>query len=293
MPTYDVGDQVHVSTTVFPAGSNSPANATMAIAVTRPDLSAAPTPSINNDGVGQYSADVPVTAAGNWLITWSASGAVVGKDEYQFFVQPPGFRIVSLTDAKVHINKTMTYTGDDNELRGYIDTAGELIESLAGPVVNRTVVEYHNGGNVQIFPRLWPVMSITSIVESWPGGPNYTLNQMADLGVGGSTGFDFTFDPVTGAVTRRVQNWEYPFPGGVNNIKLTYVAGRAQPWPAKYRMAALAEISWLWRLFGTGRGAGRPSVGMNEETVAVPGFGAVPVAVVSLIGTDLPPQAGA
>lgn len=293
MTVYDVGDRVNVSTVVVNQATGQPTNATMTIAVTKPDNSLlSPAPTINNPSTGAYNADIDVTLPGNNRVLWTASGAVVGRDEYQFYVQPPGFRVVSLQDAKNHINKTSVYSGDDNDLRGFIDTAGELVDRLAGPTVNRTVIEYHDGGCGQIFPRLWPVVSVSEVIETWPGGPNYTLNQIS-LGANAGTGYDYTFDPVTAAITRRINNWSHPFAPGTLNVKVTYVAGRPQPWPAVVRMAALDEIGFLWRTSQAGRGAGRPQIGVGDTTVDVSGFGPVPARVYGMLAGTLPPLAGA
>jgi hypothetical protein len=288
--TYTVGDTVHLAITVTPRGSSVPTDTTMALTVTAPDGTIT-APAINHDGTGQYSADVPTAMSGYYSWSWVGSGAVVVRDIGQVYVQGAGFRIVSLDEARDQVNKTPGFTGDDSTLRMFIEAAGSLVERLAGPVVPRTVVECHSGPAVQIFPKLWPVLSITSVVETWPAGPSYTLNQMANLAAP-STGYDFTFDPDTGAITRRVARLEYFFPTGVDNIVVTYVAGRAQPWPPTYRLAALAYIAWLGRMFMSGRGAGRPNL-VQEETVAVPGYGMVPAAIVQLVGNVRPPQAGA
>lgn len=293
MTIYDVGDRVNVSTVVVNAATGLPVNATMTLAVTKPDNSLlTPTPTISNPSTGAYNADVDTVLAGNHRIKWTAAGAVVGVDEYQFYAQPLGFRLVSVTDAKNHINKAANYTGDDNELRGFIDTAGEIVDYLAGPTVNRTVVEYHNGDRVQIFPDVWPVVDVTEVVETWPGGPAFILNRLATLASAG-TGYDYTFDPQTGAVTRRVNSWTRPFPPGIGNVKLTYTAGRAQPWPARVRMASLDLISYLWRTSQTGRGAGRPQIGASEMVVDVGTFGPVPQRVVGMLAGKRPPLAGA
>lgn len=291
MTIFDIGDKLTVSDTVVNTAGQPTDDAGTTMVITAPDGTTT-SPAPVHGLTGQYSQTVTATMAGNYLVRTFA--ATVGyAAEQQFYVQPQGFRIVGLTDAKAHINKTMTYSGDDNELRGFIDTAGELVDTLAGPTVNRTVIEYHSGPARQIFPRLWPVVSITSVVETWPGGPNYTLNQLTDLGVPPSTGYDFTFNPVDGSITRRVQNWDYAFPPGTNNIKLTYVAGRRQPWPAKIRLAALDEIAFLWRTSQAGRGAGRPQIAATDQTVDVAGFGPTPARVVGMLGGLLPPMAGA
>jgi hypothetical protein len=289
---YDVGDRVNVDTVVVNATTGTPTNATMTIVVVKPDNSVVtPAPTINNPSTGAYNADIDTTLPGNYRVTWAAAGAVVGKDEYQFYVQPPGFRLVSVLDAKTHINKSMTYSGDDNELRTFIDAAGELVDFMAGPTVNRTVVEYHNGGNTQIFPRVWPVVDVTEVIETWPGGPAYTLNRLASL-VGSGTGYDYTFDPATGSITRRVNSWTQSFAPGTNNIKVTLTAGRAQPWPARIRLGSLDLIAHLWRTSQAGRGAGRPQINATDSTVDVLGT-PVPARVYGMIAGMRPPQAGA
>lgn len=291
MTIYDVGDRVNVDTVVVNATTGAAVNATMAITVTRPDNTAATPPTINNPSTGAYNADIDTTLPGNWRVKWAATGTVVGTDEYQFYVQPAGFRLVSVTDAKNHINKSSTYSGDDNELRGFIDAAGEVVDYLCGPTVNRTVVEYHDGGDEQIFPDAWPVVDVTEVVETWPGGPAYTLNRLASL-VGSGTGYDYTFDPSTGAITRRVNSWTRPFAPGLGNVKVTLTAGRVQPWPARIRLASLDLIAHLWRTSQSGRGAGRPQINATDATVDVLGM-PVPARVYGMLAGMKPPQAGA
>ena len=292
MTIYDVGDRVTVSTTVTVA--NVPTDTTMAITVTKPDDSAGSTVAgVIHAGVGQYTADIDPDIPGNWLYRWAGTGAVKAAQEGQFYVQPAGFRIVSLTDAKNHINKSGTYTGDDNELLGFIEVAGELVDMFAGPCIHRTVTEYHSGGTPQIFLTQWPVLSITSVIETWPNGPRYTLNQQSDIGQGSSTGYDYTFNVEDASLTRRVNFGTYAFPPGIDNVKVTYIQGRPQPWPARIRMGALDEVSFLWRTSQTGRGAGRPAGVAAEPTVDVAGYGAVPVRVVQLLSSAKAPLAGA
>jgi len=281
---YDVGDRVNVDTVVTNALTGAPTNATVTVAVTKPDNTLlTPTPTINNPSVGAYNCDIDTTLPGNYRVYWSASGTVVGKDEYQFFVQPSGFRLVSVTDAKNHINKSATYTGDDNELRGFIDTAGELVDYLAGPTVNRTVVEYHDGGGEAVYPRTWPVVSITQVVETWPGGPARTL----------TPGSEYQFNPQTGAVRRCVNTFNgWYFVPGADAVQLTYIAGRPQPWPARIRMASLDLVAHLWRTSQAGRGAGRPQITATDTVVEVNGM-PIPTRVHGLLAGMKPPQAGA
>lgn len=286
---YDIGDKVTVTTTVLVA--NVATDATMAILVTAPDLTTS-VPAITHPGVGQYAADITPTQVGTYLVHWTASGAAVGVDEYQFTVQPPGFRIVSLTDVKLHLNKVLTATTDDNELRAFIDGAGLVVDAVCGPTVNRTVVEYHDGGRVAIPLRIWPMVSVTSVVETWWGGTNYTLTRETDLGVGPSTGFDYTADIAQGLIYRRISFFPADFVPGVRNIKVTYVAGRPHPWPTNITLAAKELVGFMWRTSQLGRGPTRATIG-GQDTQMVAGY-AVPNPIVDMLMTPdkLPPMVG-
>lgn len=185
--------------------------------------------------------------------------------------------IVSLADVKAHLNKTDTE--NDTELQGFIDAATPLIENIAGPQIQRTIVEYYSGGVTRFTLNWLPIVSITSIVETY-GQTNYTLTEVT-LG-GASTGFGFTVDYVTGAIVRRAYNAEAMFPVGTNNVKVTYVVGQATAIPANVRLGALMLVQHLWTSSQMNRNGGRPGLGGDDVFTVGAGF-AVPNRVRELL----------
>jgi hypothetical protein len=249
------------------------------------------TPSMVHDGVGTgtYHLDVDTAPlAGNYLVIWTAANPNVVY-AHQFAARATAMQIVGLTEVKDHLNKSRTAVTDDNELLGFIDTAGDVVESIVGPVRPRSVTEYFDGGGCTVFLNEWPAISVTSVVETWWGGQSFTLAQETTLGVGSSTGYDFTYDPDTGGVTRRVNFFTGQFPAGTRNVKVTYLAGRSQPWKMSIRLAALEMIGHLWRNSQLGRGASRAQAG-GDDLAVVAGLGySVPNRVVELLAGDRKP----
>jgi hypothetical protein len=184
--------------------------------------------------------------------------------------------LVTLEDVKKHLNKTDS--NDDTELQGFIDAATPIIENIAGPVIQRTVVEYYDGGQSRLELNQLPFISITSVIETY-GQTNYTLQEVTLGGV--STGFGFTVDYVTGQIIRRAYNAEARFPIGAKNVQVTYVAGRASV-PANVRLATLMLIQHLWSTSQMNRNGGRPSFGGDDSFTVGAGF-AVPNRVRELL----------
>lgn len=115
------------------------------------------------------------------------------------------------------------------------------IDALVGPVVQREVTEYHDGGVIRPFQT--PVTSVTSVTE-WDGSTQTVLTEVA-WGVAGS-GFSVerssTHDVVIRASERR-------FVSGVRSVRLVYVAGRAldtSSVPVRYTEAAAGVMRRLW-----------------------------------------------
>jgi len=184
--------------------------------------------------------------------------------------------LVSLTDVKLHLNKTDS--ADDTELQGFIDAATPIIENIAGPVIPATRVEYYSGGQSQINVSSLPIMSITSVIETY-GQTNYTLQEVSLGGV--STAFAFTIDYSTGRIVRRAYNAEAMFPVGTNNVQVTYTPGRSTV-PANVRLATLMLIQHLWGSSQMNRNGGRPNFGGDDTFTSGAGF-AVPNRVRELL----------
>lgn len=165
----------------------------------------------------------------------------------------PTIGIVTAAELKTHLrypNPTQT-TSDDDALEGFILAATEVVENEVGKVVERQVIEYHDGGTPFIYLRQRPVISVTEIIENW-GYFNWDLAAQPSTTVPATNLFAYSLDsPTEGRVTRRsVGNIAIPFMamGGMfpNNVKVTYQAGRLMV-PFAIRLATLELCAYWWQ----------------------------------------------
>lgn len=168
-------------------------------------------------------------------------------------------------------------TSQDAELAGYVDAVTRVIERRVGDITNATYTETHDGGDVSIYLRHRPVVSVASITEV-VGSVTYTLTLQPPGSSTDAWGFSLD-DPANGKIVRRSaagQPWR--FTAGVGNITVTYTAGRAGVPLANMRLAALQLIQHMWSATQRGNSSGRP----------VPGGEAEPAGMDILAGQYLP-----
>lgn len=269
---FDLGDTVRLTASSRDADGTLTTAATAVLTVTLPDGTTV-TPSVPAPvPAGAYTVDYVTTQAGRhsvrWVFTTPANAYTDSFDVRE--AAPPA--ILSLADAKKHLNKTSTT--DDDEIRGWVESVTAGIEGLCGPVTVRTVTERHEGRRVpMICLRHTPVLSLTSVVAVLDGGTSYTV---ADLDL----------DAATGVVQRK--------DGGTltGPLRVTYSAGRRIV-PANITSAAKIILQHLWQ---TQQGPGRPQLGGGDYSVTepVPGFGyAIPNRALQLLEPHrLPPGVG-
>lgn len=208
---YDLGQTVRLAASVHDA-SGTLSNATVvALTITLPDGTTT-SPAVTNPPAqtGEYTADYVPTQAGRhaWRLV-----ATTPNDAYTdvFDVREAASRaLVSLADAKRHLNIAAANTAHDAELREHIETTTDVIEDIIGPVVRRTVTEMFSGrGTAALVLSYIPVISVTSVTED---GSTVAAS-------GYSLGGDGVLKRVVGY---QSAGWRY----GVNNITAVYVAGR-------------------------------------------------------------------
>lgn len=285
--SYEVGQLVRIPVTVRDE-AGAAADATMAVTVLREDGSAYVGLTVVNDpaAVGSYWVDVPVDTPGVHGWVWVASGAVVGVYSGQFYVRNPGVRLLSLTEAKAHLNKRLEDTTDDDELLDWIDTITRAVEIQVGPVVARTVVESHNGGRAELVLR-YPVIAVTDVVEYWGPGDIRTLT--AEPAGGPYTDNQFAVNMTSRTVTRRGAGWSLMWPHGIGNIRVTYTAGR-RPIPSNFRTAAKELLAHHWRASQIAQGSTRPRDNVPADVASI-GI-AIPNRVKLLLGYRRAPMLG-
>lgn len=282
--SYDVGQKVRLPVTVRDTAGTL-TDTTMAVAVLRPDGTAYPAGAVQDDaGLGAYYVDVVPDQTGVWQWQYTASGVIVAVYTGQFFVREAGVRLVSLVEAKRHLNKDLAVTTDDDEIRDWIDATTYLIENRVGPIVPRTVTDILSGHGSSLTLRTGPVLSITSITETWGPGDIRTLT--AELPAGPYGDNDYTVDLRSRIIFRRSGGTRITFPYGSANITVTYRVGRT-PTPQNVRMAALELVGHYWRASQLASGSTRPREGTSDA--ALVGI-ALPNRVVALLGNKKAPR---
>ena len=268
--SYTLGQQV-VLTTAVTDTLGAPTNATMSLVVTKPDGSTLVSGvglTITNPVTGTYVCNVPTSAAGTWLYLWTASGAAIGVDDGQFDVLAVTRRIVSLADAKLHMNKNNT--ADDVEIQDFIDAAQAVVQREVGPVVPTSYTETLPAPPGRLILSHRPVISITSLSET-----GTLLSPSA-----------YRLDPASGLVERAYGSGAgyWASTGSNADIAVTYLAGRSGPVPANYRLATLELTAHLWRNSQMGRNRRVRGSGPEDDTAAV-GLGfSLPNRVRELLG---------
>jgi hypothetical protein len=163
----DLGDTVRIAATCRDVTGAAMDAASVALTVTLPDGTSV-MPAVTNPpaAVGEYSADYVPTMAGlyRWrLVATDPAWAETGSFDVGELV-PSG--IVSLAAMKKHLGKSDEDTGEDDEIREFIEAATGVIEEHRGEaVIRRTVVEEMNLRHPVMVVQLGtsPVQSVTSV----------------------------------------------------------------------------------------------------------------------------------
>jgi hypothetical protein len=241
--TYDLGDVVPLGITITDStGANANASA-VTCTITLPDGTTS-TGSVTNPSTGLYNCDFSPSQTGRHAVRWVATGTNASAYVDDFLVRDfAELGIVGLAEAKEYLNIPATDTTNDEELRSFIDSASDLAESYVGQVLGRRTFtnELYDGGTEFIRIRNPKALSITSVYENdaLVSSSNYVL--------------DYTGQRLyrIGSGTLYATNSYGYWTAGMNNVKITYVAGYVNP-PMAAKQGVLVIIKHLWE---TQRGA--------------------------------------
>lgn len=269
--SYDLGAVVPLGTTVRDS-SGALANAgNMALTITLPDQTTVSVPAVAPTSTGTYAYDYPSVQAGRHTVRWVATGVNAGAYVDVFDVReaaPP--MLFSLASAKDKLDIPATSTGDDEELREFIEATTAAVEFFVGPVARRTVQQVVQGDREAWVLHTTPVLAVTAItpLQSW--------QQAIDVSA-------LDVDTHTGILRRT--DWLWFFSG---DYRVTYTAGRAIV-PANVSLAAKLILQHLWRTkYGAARGVSSSDDFLATEQV--PGFGyAIPNRALQLLQADRDP----
>ena len=271
---YDLGDIAPLAfTNTDTTGAAADATA-VTCTIYLPDGSTA-TGTVVHGATGKYTCNFTTTMVGRHAVKWQATGANPGSYPDEFGVRDfSKLGAVSLADVKRHINYDLTDTTDDEEIRWFLDVANDLVEGHTGLVIGRQTFtdELYDGGQTYIKLRNPLAISITSVTEAGVLLPatSYALDasqqwliRLTNNAMLSSLGFG-TFVP------------------GVQNIKVTYVAGYIDT-PPKLRHGVILAFAHLWE---TQRGTFNVVRGQTDNPVDARSSYSLPHRVEELLDSD-------
>lgn len=229
--TYDLGDVVPLGITIKDSNGDLADATTVTCTITLPD-GTTEAGTVTHASTGSYTCDYAPATVGRYLVAWAATGTNASALNDVFDVRVGGSQLVSLAEAKAHLQIADTTTTYDDEITRFVDVVTELCESYTGTALYaRTVTETHDGGDTVLLLRRLPVVSVTSVVVDG-------TTQSTD---------SYAVDTVSGLV----RSLAGAIGSDPQDTVVTYRAGRSTV-PARARHAALEALRHLW---ATQRGA--------------------------------------
>jgi hypothetical protein len=284
---YEIGDTYTQTFTITDATGVLEDPSPVACTITLPDLTTA-TATLNHVSLGVYQALYIITQVGqhSLVLTGTVSGyTFTQSDVFNVAAGASSTFVVSLADARTAVGLPSTDVSKDEALRTVIAGATPVMEDLIGPIVPTPRSEVYDGGRTQIALLYAPVMSITSIIESFGSNYQQTLILQDIFASSDASPWAYTVDLATGIVTRRAAGMAMRFAPGERNIQINYVTGRVLK--GNQILAARRLIRHLWQ---TEQQGFRPQMGAPETAMAsTPSGFAVPKAVIELCGPDTRP----
>lgn len=265
MARYPQGQTIRLSTTVRDVTGALVNATTLTLTVKRYQAdgtwaTAGTYTSPTNDGTGLYHQDVPaadINTIAHYQYSWVSTGTGAGVSPTATFeiYDPFEVTVLSLQDAKDHLNIAQATTTYDAEILSKIATIQANLEKLTGgPILTRSVTERVTAGyaGTSLSVRQRPLVAVTSIADVASGATIDTS--------------DIELDTNAGVIRRKLGR---PFLGRSDAYTVTYTAGWGNAVPASFNEAARIILEHLWQ---TQHGPStRPAFG-GEETTLLPGF---------------------
>ena len=123
---WDLGDTVPLTIEVTDAAGAPTNAATVTLTITLPDGSVL-SPAPSNPAVGRYEYDLVPTAAGLHVVRWVTTGPAAAWADVIDVRPAAEVSLVSLADAKQHLNKSGSTSVDDEELRPVLVAATQRV----------------------------------------------------------------------------------------------------------------------------------------------------------------------
>lgn len=265
---FDVGDSIPIAVDVKDSAGTLANASTAVLTITLPDGTTA-TPSVTNPpaSTGQYRVTYVPTVEGRhvWrFVTTTPSTAYQDVFEVREAVSPS---LLSMADAKAHLNIPVATTTHDEELREYLEASTRIVESYIGPVVRRTHTRRVCGYRTQIALPHTQVLTITAVTLVSDGSSPLTLS-------------DIAVDTPSGVASLK-SGASFPY----GDMNWTYTVGRSYV-EANWTLASkhILKANWESQL------GNLPSIQGDDSGYVVTGAGyLVPFRAVALLQPDQVP----
>jgi len=234
--SYDLGDKVYLTWNTVDSSGAAVNPGTVTLNITLPD---ATTVSVTTATAvtGTYTASYLPTQVGRHILAWSATGSWPQAYSDIFEVRDIADIGICGYDEVLEYLNIPAASANENEIRRFIDAATDLAETYVGQVLGRRTFtnELYDGGTEFIRIRNPKAISITSVYENdaLVSSSNYVL--------------DYTGQRLyrIGSGTLYATNSYGYWTAGMNNVKITYVAGYVNP-PMSAKQGVLVIIKHLW-----------------------------------------------
>jgi hypothetical protein len=151
--------------------------------------------------------------------------------------------LVSLADAKDHLNIPAADRSRDQKLVQWIEAARPVVEAITGPIVPQLYDEWYDGGQYFIRLRHRPAFLLLAC-SIYLGPVEYPLAIVANPGAG--TIYSAMLDPTGDRVVRRGPGGGIiGFPNMPDSVHVVYKAGKPVI-PANVRLGTLMLLAENW-----------------------------------------------
>lgn len=240
--SYDLGDKVYLTWNTVDSTGAAVNPGTVTLNITQPDGTTTAV-STSTAVTGTYTASFLPTLPGRHILAWAATGSYPQAFSDVFEVRDINDIGIVGYDEVLEFLNIPAASANENEIRRFIDASTDLAETYVGQVLGRRTFtdELYDGGTEFIRIRNPKAITISSVYENGAlVSPNayvldYTGQRLYRIGSG------------TLYATNSYGYWTQ----GMNNIKITYVAGYVNP-PMSAKQGVLEIIRHLWQ---TQRGA--------------------------------------
>lgn len=159
--------------------------------------------------------------------------------------------IVTLQQVKTYLRypagEISGPSADDTALQWFIEAADQVIQAECDAILPKLYDEMYDGGEVMVFLRHYPVLSVENVEEGW-GYLNYELDYVEVNSPSPTFSmFAYSIDSYEhGEISRRTAgNVTIPFRPGDKNIHVVYRVG-LEDVPGNIILAELELIRYWW-----------------------------------------------